>query len=154
VERVSEHVGEPPRAVLAQEQHPGVERARHDRGEKTGARHLLEPERGEMGRRRARRIRPLAADDDRRLRIGALEDDRHFAARPVEMRLDDLQHEAGRDRGVEGVAAALEHRHAGGGREPVGRGDRPEGAAQLGPRGERRLVDFRRAHLPGTVVSD
>src|SRR4029079_10280976 len=47
---------------------------------------------------------------------------------------DALRHEPGRDRRVESVAAALERRHPRRGREPVRRGDHPEGASQLRPR--------------------
>ena len=71
------------------------------------------------------------------------EDDRQVAAGAVQVRLDDLQREAGRDRGVERVAAALEHRHAGRGREPVRRRDHAEGAAQLGPGRERQRSPLR-----------
>jgi len=48
------------------------------------------------------------------------------------MGLDDLQHETGRDRGVEGVTAALEHAHAGGRSQPVGAGHDTEGAENFG----------------------
>ena len=34
-----------------------------------------------------------------------MQDQRHIAARPAEMRLDDLQGEGGGDGGIEGVAA-------------------------------------------------
>jgi hypothetical protein len=147
MKRIAEHVGEPPRAVLAQQQHPGVERPRHHRRQQAGAGHLLEPERSKMIECRARRVGALAANNDRLLGVGALEDDRHFAAGAVEVRLDHLQHESSRDRRVKRVAAALEHRHAGGGREPMGRGDRPERAAQLGPGGERSLNQPFSGHL-------
>ena len=52
------------------------------------------------------------------------------------MRLYDLQgetHGAGR---IEGVATVLQRRHAGGCRQPVGRGTDPEGASDLGPSGK------------------
>ena len=52
------------------------------------------------------------------------------------MRLDDLQHEARRDRRIEGVAAALEHGHPGLRRKPVRGRDHPEGAAELWARRE------------------
>ena len=51
------------------------------------------------------------------------------------------------DCGIESVAATLEHRHAGGRREPMGRRDRPEGAAQLGPSGEGSLNQSFSGHL-------
>ena len=89
-----------------------------------------------MRDRRARRRRPLAADHLGLAAPHVVEDDRHVAARPVEMRLDDLQREGGRDGGVEGVAAALQHAHADRGRDPVGRRDDAEGAVDLGTGGE------------------
>ena len=65
------------------------------------------------------------------------EDRRQVAARPVQVRLDDLEREARRDGRVEGVAAALEHGHPDARREPVCRRDGTEAAAQLRPRRER-----------------
>jgi hypothetical protein len=49
------------------------------------------------------------------------------------MRLDDLQGESGRRRRVEGVAAALEHRHRHGAGDPMRARDRPEGPANFRP---------------------
>ena len=43
-DRGLQNVGEPPRAVVAQHQHPGVERAGHDARQHPGAGHLLEAE--------------------------------------------------------------------------------------------------------------
>ena len=61
---------------------------------------------------------------------------RHVAAGAVQMRLDNLQGEAGRDRCVEGVAALFQHGHRRGRRKPVGRGRNAECAEQLRARGE------------------
>jgi hypothetical protein len=83
--------------------------------------------------RRRRRRGALPVDDEHLVAVGAVEQDWNFAARPVQVRLDDLQHEPGRHRCVESVPAALEHRHPGSRGEPVRRGDHAEGAAQLGP---------------------
>jgi hypothetical protein len=52
------------------------------------------------------------------------------------MEFDHLQREAGGDGGIEGIAALFEDRHAGRGREPMGRGDDAEGAEDLGAGGE------------------
>ena len=49
------------------------------------------------------------------------------------MWFNDLQHEAGRHAGIECVATSLEHRHAGSGAEPVGRGDDAEGTENFRP---------------------
>ena len=70
----------------------------------------------------------LAADHPHPVFPRVVEQDRHFAGRAVQVRLDHLKHEAGRYRRVEGVAALFQHGHAGGGRQPVGRGDGAEGA--------------------------
>ena len=81
----------------------------HAGGQQAGARHHVEAQRAVMrdgrswpapgpGRRSPRRW-PLAH---------VVEDDRHIAARPVEMGLDHLQREGGGDRGVEGVAALFQ----------------------------------------------
>ena len=73
----------------------------------------------------------LPAQGERLAASGRPEDRGHLPARPVQVRLDDLQHEARRDRRIERVAAALEHGHPGLRREPVRRRDHPEGAAEL-----------------------
>ena len=86
--------------------------------------------------RRRRGRNPLRAEDERLAALGAPEHSGKISAGPVQVRLDDLQGEARGDGGVEGVPAALEHRHPGGGSEPVGRGDHAEGAAQLRSRRE------------------
>jgi hypothetical protein len=65
-----------------------------------------------------------------------LEDDRHLAARPDQVRLDHLEDEAACGRGVEGIAATLQHRHGDGAGDPVGGGDGAERAADLRSRGE------------------
>ena len=57
------------------------------------------------------------------------------------MRLDHLQRERGRAGRIERVAAALQDAHADRGRDPVGRGDDPERAFDLGAGGERIGID-------------
>jgi hypothetical protein len=52
------------------------------------------------------------------------------------VRLDDVQHEAGGDGGVERVPAVLQHSHRGLRGQPVRAGDHAEGAPQRGPGGE------------------
>ena len=87
-----------------------------------------------LDRRRARRGALRAEDDG--LAAGRPEQRGQVAARTVQVRLDDLQREARRDGGVEGVAALLEHRHPRRRREPVRRGDHAERAPELGSRRE------------------
>ena len=88
-----------------------------------------------IDRRRLRRD-SLAAQHADVVALLVVEDRREVAARAVQVWLDDLQREAGRDGRIECVPAALEHRHAGGRRQPVCRRDHSEGAAQLWARGE------------------
>ena len=94
---------------------------------------LVEP----LDRRRRGRD-ALAAERERLAALRRPEDGRNLAARPVQMRLDDLEHEAGRDGSVERVASALEDGHPGLRREPVRRRHHSEGAAQLWTRRERQ----------------
>ena len=96
-----------------------------------------------LDRRRARR-RPLRAEDERPVAPGRPDERRQVAAGAVEVRLDDLQREAGRDGGVERVAALLEHGHPRRRREPVRRRHHPEGPPELWPR--------REAHRPNVSV--
>ena len=60
--RRREHVGEPQRAVVAQEQHPGVEGAGNARREKAGTRDQVKTERAAIVDGKPGRRRPLAAD--------------------------------------------------------------------------------------------
>jgi hypothetical protein len=130
-DRIGEHVAWLERAVVAQQQHPAVERAGHDGGQQSGSGHLAQPHPGQPFDRRARRERPLSADHLGARRTGAQHDCRQLAARPVEVRLDDLQHETRRGRGIERVAAALKHGHPGLRGEPVRRCHRAESAADI-----------------------
>jgi len=70
-----------------------------------------------------------------------VQDERHIAARPAEMRLDDLQGEGGGDGSVEGVAALFEHAHPDRCGDPMGGGDHPEGADDLRTGGEGVGID-------------
>ena len=81
-----------------------------------------------LDRRRGGR-HALAAERERLAALCRPEHGGHLTARPVQVRLDDLEHEARGDGCVERVASALEHGHAGLRREPVRRRDHPEGAA-------------------------
>jgi hypothetical protein len=139
--RGRQHVGELHRAVVAQQQHPGVEHAGHAGREQASAGHHVEAERTVMrdGRRGGRGA--LAADDLGFALLDVVDDDRNVAARPVEVRLQHLQREGGGDRGVEGVAAALQGSHPDAGRDPVRRGDDAERALDLRAGRERVGID-------------
>ncbi len=140
-DRVAQHVAEPERAVLAQQQQPAAERARHGRGEQPAARHQVEAEaRVRLGGRGGGRG-ALAADHERLAAPSVVPDDRHLAGRSAHVRLDDLEGEPDGDRRVERVAALLKYGHARRRREPVRRRHHPEGPRKLRPRGE--LWDFR-----------
>jgi hypothetical protein len=125
---VLEDVPQPQRAELLEQQHPRTEGAGDASGQQTRSRHEVEAERAEARNRRGGRRSPLPADYENLVPLGAVEDDRHLAARPVQVGLDDLERQPRGDRGVEGVAAQLEDRHARGRGEPVGRRDHPERA--------------------------
>ena len=94
------------------------------------------------GARPCRRARRVA-------RAGAREQDRHLAAGPVQVRLDDLQHEAGGDGGVEGVAAALQHRHPDCEASQCVEETMPKGAGELRAGGERGAHADARLDLAG-----
>jgi hypothetical protein len=144
-DRVREHLAELPAAVIAQQQQPCVDRPGHGRGESARAGDEIEalaPEmldRGSLGRR------ALPHEDDGARGIGRGREDAHeVAARAVQVRLHDVQHEASRDGRVEGVPAALEHRLRTRGGQPVRGGGHPEGACQCRARRERRGRRVRR----------
>ena len=119
-------------------------------GEQAGAGHHVEAFALVMRDGGAGRGRALAADQLGLALAHVVEHHRHVAARAVQVRLDHLQREGGGDRGVEGVAAALQRAHADGGGDPVRRGDDAEGAVDLGPRGEGVGIDVA-CHEPRPV---
>jgi hypothetical protein len=84
----------------------------------------------------------LATDDLGAIAFHIIENDRHIAAGPVEMRLDHLQGEGSGHRGVESIASLLKDRHADGGCDPVRGGDDTEGSFDLGPGRERIRIDL------------
>ena len=131
-DRKREHVLEPPGTELLQQQQPAAERAGNAGREDAGARDELVSELAEALDRGGGRSDPLAAERDRLAAGDRPEQRRHLAARPVQVRLDDLKREADRNCRVEGVAAALEHGHPRRGAEPVCRADHPERASELG----------------------
>ena len=98
--------------------------------------HQVVPELVEALDRGGRGGHALTAEDERLPLLDGVEDRRDLAARAVQVRLDDLEREAGRDSGVEGVPAALEHRHPDRRGEPVRGRHHPEGPAQLRSRRE------------------
>ncbi|KAG0920073.1 hypothetical protein G6F32_015782 [Rhizopus arrhizus] len=123
-----QHVAHAHRAVVAQEQHPGVERARDHGGQPAVARDQLQPfgavafKRG-RGRRGALAAKHLDAPGP-----GGIEHRGHFTGRADQVGLDHLQHECRCRAGVERVAAAFQQRPARRAGQPVGRGHDTEGA--------------------------
>ena len=140
-DRGLQHVAQPHRAVIAQQQHPGFERAGNAGGEKPGAGHHLQAFALVMRDGCLRRRGALAADHLGAAALGVVDDDRHVAAGTVQMRLDHLQREGGGNTGVEGVAAFFQDAHADGGGDPVRRGHDAEGAFDFRPGGERIGID-------------
>ena len=131
-DRELEHVPDPPGSEVAEQEEPSAERARHAGREHAGARNELVAELMEPLDRGSGGSDALPAQSERLAASGRPEDRGHLPTRPVQVRLDDLQHETRRDGRIERVAAALEHGHPGLRREPVRRRDHPEGAAELG----------------------
>jgi hypothetical protein len=78
----------------------------------------------------------LTADHLDGIGSGAVQDDRQVAARAVQMRFHHLEREAGRDGGVERIAAAFQDGHAGRRGQPVRRCHHSERAENLGAGGE------------------
>ena len=129
-----EHVRQLPGPVVAQQQQPRVDRARDGRRERAGTGDQVEALGAVVLDGRARRCGALP---DEHLRPGILrggEEAGHVTARPVEVRLDHVQHESAGDGRVEGVAAALEDGLGARAGEPVGRGAHAEAATQRGAR--------------------
>ena len=95
-ERRREHVARAAACRVAQEAQPAIEGAGYYGREQPVARHQVETEL--PVRRAGRRLRrnSLGADHLNRILPGAVQDDRQVAARAVQMRLHDLEREAGR----------------------------------------------------------
>ena len=126
------HVGERPGAVITQHRHPCAERPRHRRRHQPDAGHHLHAHLPQRFRISQRRGGALAADRARGTLTLAPEQDRHLTARPVQMWLHHLQHEAGCHCGIERIAAAFEHAHGGLRGKPVGGSGNAECADDLG----------------------
>jgi len=85
--------------------------------------------------------RTLPANHFRLAASRVVHDHRHVAAGAVEMRLDHLQGERGGDRGIEGVAAFFQRRHADSRRDPMSGRNDAEGPFDLRARRERVRID-------------
>ena len=125
--------------VGVEQQEPAAERPGDDRREETRARDQREAAVAKCVDRRRPWRRALAAQHVHVVARAVVEDHRQVPAGAVQVRLDNLQGETRGDCGVERIAATLEHRHPGGGREPVRRRDHAERPAQL--RSRRELHD-------------
>jgi hypothetical protein len=135
-DRGAQRLGKRDGAVIAQQQHEGIEASWHARREQAGAGDKIEAQLAEARHCGAGRSGTLAAYHLRATVLRIVDDDRHISAGTVQMRLHDLQDEGGRDSRVKGVAATFEHTHADRCRDPVGaRGD-AEGPLNFGPRRE------------------
>lgn len=126
-------------AVVAQQDHPGVEGARHGGGERPGAGHQVEAQAAVVGDARPGRCDALPAQHPH-LAAGGGEQDRHLTGRAVQVRLDDVQHERAGHHGVVGVAAVLQHGHRRLGGQPVRGRDHAVGALERGAGGEHGAV--------------
>ncbi len=148
-----QHIGKPHGAVVAQQDHPGVEHARHTCGKQAGAGDHVEAEAAVMRDGGPCRRGTLAANH-LRMPLAHIEQDHwHVAARSIEVGLDDLERERGRAGGVEGVAAFFQHRHAHRRCDPMGRRHDPERALDFGPRGEGIGIDVAHGIRPEIFAS-
>ena len=148
-DRVLHHLAQRQPAVPLHQQQPGPERRGHARREQAVARHQVKTEITERFQRGSAGRRALAVQHENPARPGAavrrgVADDRHLAADAVHVRLDDLQHQAGRGGGVERGATRLQHRHPGTGGQPVRRRHHAERARELRPGGERGALRHHR----------
>ena len=140
-DRWFQHLAQPKGAVIAKQQHPGFKSAGNAGREQPGAGHHLQPlalvvrNGGACGRG------TLAADHFGAPALDVVHDDRHVAARAVQMRFHHLQGEGGGDGGVECVAAFFQDAHADRGGDPVRGGNHPEHALDLGAGGEGIGID-------------
>ena len=140
-DRRAEHLGQRHGAVIAQQHHPGVEGAGHAGRQQAGAGDEIEPKRlamrnGQTGRRNALPAQHLGA-----VALGIVQNDRHVAARTVEVRLDHLKRESGGATGVESIAALFQDRHADRGGDPMGRRHHAEGTFDFRTCREWRRID-------------
>ncbi len=132
VDRVVRDLLERHRPVLAEQREPAAERAGDDGRKRAGAGDQGEAEVVAVALdRRCGGGRALRAEHERAVAVRGPDERGQVAAGPVEVRLDDLQRQPGRNRGVERVAAELEHGHPRRRREPVRRRDHAERAAKL-----------------------
>jgi hypothetical protein len=88
----------------------------------------------------------LAADHMLAATGRTVENDRRVAARAVQVRLRDMQSEGRRHGCIEGIAAALQHRHADLARQPVRVGNDAERAGDFWSCGEHA------ARSPGSLI--
>jgi len=111
------------RRPLLRAQHPAHGPPRHVHGEGTVAGHLFQPALGELfwRRRIGRSAGGVEAIEPLGLRV--VDDGQQVAANAVHARLDDGENGGGGDRGIDGVAAILQHFQAGGRRQRLARGD-------------------------------
>src|SRR5699024_8492811 len=114
---------------------PGVEGPRDGGGQDAAAGDAIQTK-GDVGLDRGTGRRHALSAQHLGRTFGRLEDDRDLAAGPVQVGFDDLQGEACRHGGVEGVAATFEYVHTGAAGQPVGGGDHTEVAATLWSCGE------------------
>jgi hypothetical protein len=129
LDRGAEHLGERERAELGEHQHQAARSPRRDRGQRAVGRRKVEPPGAEERRRGPRGREAEAVDGDDPAAAGVV-DQRLGLAAPgehVPHRRGRRDHGAGR---VHGVAAALEHRRARGGRERLARDGHPVPAVQ------------------------
>ena len=140
-DRRLQHLSQPHRAVVPQQQHPGFEGAGHAGRQQSGPGHHLEALAAVVRNGGPRWGRALAANHLGAAAFGVMHNDRHVAAGTVQMWLDHLQREGGGDSGVERVAALFQRGHPNCGGDPVGGGHDAKRAFDFRPGRERIGID-------------
>ena len=125
------------RAVVAQQEQPGVDRAGHRGGQRAGSRDEVEPQRSEVLDRGAGRRGTLASKHPRRGSLRRRDDRRHLPAGSVQVRLHHVQDEARRSTAAsKALPPRSSARIAAWEASQCVDDDHPEGALQRRPGGE------------------
>ena len=121
-----QHVAHAHGAIVTQQDHVGIKRARDTASEQAGARNEIKTQRFEMCDRGGCRCGPLTADHFSLSALHIVNNDRNVTAGSVEMGFDDLQREGGCGSCIKRVAATFKNAHRNGRGDPMGGRDSAE----------------------------
>ena len=140
---IAEDIGQAHGPEALEGEYPRVHCPRNGRGQEAVAGDDVEAQATEVVEGRALRHPALTVDRMDVLGLGLMDENRHLAADAVLVRLEHRQAEGDGRRGVDGVAAMLQHAEAGRGRQVVLARDHAVGAMHNRPQ-RRRSVDVAR----------